>query len=162
MKSLYFVNYGIYEAANRRGKPICLSDCEIAEIVRPLTKDIRKTIKDDKISIISSNGKKSKQAAIIVGKGLGIRPIFRNELNKPYEGDIDSIIKIIPRYRNQIVLLGVNQIETVIDSFMDEYHKNLISGLENITSDRQFCPYEVWRLDITNKNLHQAKPSIIH
>lgn len=163
MKSIFFASYGIHEAANQRGEAICLSNQEIVRIVRPLAEDVKKAVKNDKISIISSDGKKSKQAASIVAKGLGVKPIFRSELNCLDEDSFDSIIKIIPPHRNQIVLLGINKIEIVLSTFMDEAHKSIISGLENVTADRQFCPYEVWRLDITKKNLHHFKPSsIIH
>ena len=157
MKSFYFVNYGIFENTDKRGQPICLNSQEITEVVRPLALDIKKVIRDDKISIISSNGKKHHQAARIVSRYLGVEPIFRNTPND----NLGSILQIIPTHRNQIVLLGIGQIERVLDSFISQGAVDIIHNCQNITDDRQFCPYEVWKLDITQKNFKQTKPLFV-
>jgi len=157
MKSLYLVNYGsIHEVTNQRGNFNYLSDEEIVGIVKPLVFEVRRVIKNDRISIFSSDGRKHKQAAGIVGKMLGIKPIFRNIMNNIDENDVNSIINMLPQRSNQIVLLGVNKIETILDYF-SQRDNSLISEVENIASDKQFCPYEIWKMNITNKNLKACR-----
>lgn len=163
MKSIYFVEHGIPEYFDKKGRPVALNDEEIRHIVNPLSVDIRRNVKDDKMTLISSDTKKSKQAASILGKKLGgLKPIYRNKLSIDIEENtFEDIINLIPAHRNQVIIFGVNNLENLVYLLDCKFGNNLIKDIRPLNS-RIFCPYEITEMTVTNKCLCQMKTSLAH
>ena len=163
MKSIYFVDLGISNYFDKKGRPIALNDDEIRHIVKPLAMDIKHDIRYDKTTIISSEKRKNRQAASIVGKELGgLKPIYRIPLDRYIEEEaFGDIVNLIPMHKNQILMLGVYNIENLL-SFLDErFDDKLIDNIKTLVN-KDGCNYEIRKLDITNKCLTQMKLSLAH
>lgn len=163
MKSIYFVDHGIPNFFDKRGRPIALNDYEIQHIIRPLAMDIKHNIKYEKTTIISSEERKSRQAANIIGKELGgLRPIYRSPLDRYIEEKaFGDIMNLIPMHKNQIVMFGIHNIESLLNFLDERFDSKLIDNIE-ILVDKNEYNYEIRKLNVTNKCLTQIKLSLAH
>lgn len=164
MKSIFFVDHGIPEYFDKRGKPTTLSTDEIKHIVRPLTDDIKVNIEQNgRLVLICANDIKSRQAAVMLGKGLGgIRPIYRCEVGWCIDcNSLSTIIQQIPNRKNQIIIFGIKNIENLLDLWTRIVDNNSIDSIK-ILEDKDYCPYEIRKINITNERLCQIKQSLTH